>query len=231
MKCLVLAAGEGVRMKPLTNNIPKPLIKVNGNCFIHYLMKNISSAGIKEIGLVVHYKKEKMIKWAKNSEFNIEIISQKECLGTGDAVRSAEKWLGNENFIVLMGDNLYSFRDISNICKNDSFCYVGGIAHKNPELFGVLVNNGGSLERIVEKPKDRLGNLINTGLYKFTPKIFGALKKIKKSDSGEYYLTDAVSLLCKEQLVKVKILEDYWINFGTIKDIPVVEKFVRKTFE
>ena len=82
------------------------------------------------------------------------------------------------------------------------------------------------LKKIVEKPKKFIGNLINTGLYKFTPEIFEKIKKIKISKRGEYELTDAINLLAKEKKVKVKKIKDYWFDFGNPADIIKISRFL-----
>ena len=168
MKALVLAAGRGTRMNHLTDEIPKPLIKINQRTFLDYVIESITETGIRDIGIVVGYMKERIIESLKGSDLNITFIEQKEQLGTGHAIKMAKDWSGGGSFIVLMGDNLYSPNDIASISKDDEFCYVAGYNHKNPEKFGVLETDGHVLKGIIEKPSDPPSNLINTGLYKFT---------------------------------------------------------------
>ena len=158
-------------------------------------------------------------------------MEQKEQLGTGHATRTAQDFAGSENFILLMADNLYSPRDLKAIAKNDSFCYIAGMVHKNPEKYGVLVKRNGCLERIEEKPKTFVGNVINTGLYKLTPEIFKALDRIEKSPRGEYEITDALTLLAKQKKVRVFIIQDYWLDFGCKDDIPRIAEFLSKPFK
>ncbi len=226
MKALILAAGKGTRMGALTDNIPKPLIEINKKPFLGFILENLSRAGINEIGIVVGYKKERIIDFLKDRKPKPTFIEQKVQLGTGHAVRAAEEWANGKNFIVLMSDNLYSPADIKNISREDSFCYVAGCEHSTPEKFGVLMTDGEFLGRIIEKPSNPPGNLINTGLYKFTPEIFGAIGRVKKSERGEYEITDAINLLCKTQKVRFIKLYDYWLNLGCPGDIQKLEKFV-----
>jgi len=228
MKALILAAGRGTRMNHLTDDMPKPLIKINKRAFLDLILENLSVAGIDDVGIVVGYKKEKIIQHLKDSEPKIKtrFIEQEEQLGTGHAIKMAKEWSGGEDFIVLMGDNLYSPKDIKNICREEGFCCVAGYEHKHPENFGVLVINKGRLERIVEKPSSPPSNMINTGLYRFTPDIFDALDRTKKSERDEYEITDAITMLCQKQMVKVVKIQDYWLNLGCPEDIPKLEKFL-----
>ena len=137
--------------------------------------------------------------------------------------------MGKENFLVVFGDNLYSVKDLKAFNIDDDYNYIGGFFHKNPEKYGVLISDKGFLKKIIEKPKKYVGNLINTGLYKFTPEVFDKLSKIRKSPRGEYELTDVVTLLAKEKKVKVKELQDYWLDFGNPADVMRISRFLKKS--
>lgn len=224
MKVVVLAAGKGTRMLPLTKDVPKVLVEVNKKPFLYYVFSNLIKAGYDQIGLVVSYKKEKIEKFLKEYGFSATLIDQKEPLGTGHAVNSAKDFVGEEQFIVINGDNLYSTDDIEQINNEDEYCYICGIKSKTPEKYGVLLADDGFLKEIVEKPKKFVGDLVNTGLYKFTSEVFKELAKVKKNEKGEYYLTDAVTALAKKKKVKVAKINDFWLDLGSPEDVPIVEK-------
>jgi len=226
MKAVLLVAGKGTRMLPLTKDKPKHFIEINGKPFIHHLLEDLKEAGFKEFGLVVNYRKEFFKEFAKNKD-DISIIEQERTLGTGDAVRSVKDFVGGENFVVVMGDNLYDPQDLKRMVKKDGFCYVAGKKAKHPERYGVLVEDQGLLKKIVEKPENFVGDLINVGLYKFTPKVFGALERIKLSPRGEFEVTDAINILAQQGLVKVVKMNGYWVDFGKPEDIKKVEDFIR----
>jgi len=225
-KIVILAAGKGVRFLPLTENIPKPLIKVRGEPFLHFLLKRVLDAGYKDIGLVVGHKKERIKEFLDEKKINATLIEQEEPLGTGDAVKSAKDFAGDDDFVVVGGDNLWSSRDLSSINRDDGFCYVGVMDSDTPEKFGVIIEEKGFLKEIIEKPESSSSSLVNTGLYKFSPEIFDALGRITRSERGEYELTDAINLLAKNRNVKVFKLGDYWIDFGSKQDIPKIEQFL-----
>ena len=111
--------------------------------------------------------------------------------------------------------------------KDDDFNYVAGLIHENPEKYGVLITEGDLLKEIIEKPKEYVGNLINTGLYKFTSDVFKKLPLIEKSLRGEYELTDVLSLLAEEGKVKVIEMKDGWMDFGNPDDIEKCSKFLK----
>lgn len=227
MKVVILAAGLGRRMLPLTESMPKPLIPINGRPFLYHILKNIHKAGFNDIIVVANYKMEMIKEFLKQYRFCVTIVDQKEPLGTAHAIASAKNLI-KENFVVLMSDNLYSSEDLKRFAIDDGMNYVGGIIHNNPERYGNLLMNENFLERIVEKPVQKVSDFINVGLYKFTPEIFSTIRKIKKSERGEYEITDAISLLCREKKVKVIELKNYWLDLGKPDDIAVIEEFLEK---
>lgn len=243
-KVVVAAAGQGTRMLRLTNNKPKTLINVRERPFLAYLLDDLFEAGYKEIILVVGYKEDLMKKFldeykssSKNKDKKIDLVSQYEILGpkekeygTACPVKCVKDFVKNEQFVFLYGDNLYSVKDLKKMNTEDGYCYVAGIKDAHPEKYGVLITDNGFLKEIIEKPKDFVGDLINTGLYKFTPDVFKKLSKIKKSPRGEYEITDAISLLAKEKKVKVKKIEDYWKDFGNPGDVIKISKMMKHGF-
>ena len=244
-KVVIAAAGQGTRMLHLTKDKPKHLICVLKRPFIFYLLDNIFKAGYKEIILIVGYKAEKFKESLKNYKLptknhKIRIINQFEILGEAEGKGKKGKYgtacplmcvkniIGKENFLMVAGGDFYLAKDLKKFNINDKYNYIAGFYHKNPEKFGVLlVDNKRFLKKIVEKPKEYLGNLINISLYKFTPEVFNKLSKIKKSPRGEYEITDVVSLLAKDKKVKVKILKDFWMDFGNPADIINLSKFLK----
>ncbi len=132
-----------------------------------------------------------------------------------------------ENFLMVCGDNLYSVKDLKSFGVDDKYNYVAGFYHEHPEKYGVLVSDDGFLKEIIEKPKRYVGNLVNTGLYKFTPEVFNKISMVHLSPRGEYELTDAITLLAKDKKVKIKKIQDYWLDFGNPSDIIKVSKFLK----
>ena len=233
-KVLISAAGRGTRMLDLAQNKPKHLIEVKGKPFLYYLLSNLKKAGFIEMIMVVGYKKEFMAKFLKkyNSEFKITLVNQFDILGenkygTACPLECTKNLLKDKNFLAVYGDNLYSVKDLKRFNIDDDYCYIAGLSHKEPQNYGVLyVDSKGFLKSIVEKPKKHIGNLINTGLYKFTPDVFNYLDKIKLSSRGEYELTDIIDILAKKRKMKVKNLKGIWLDFGKPQDIIKVEKYL-----
>lgn len=227
MKIVILAAGKGTRMGSMSESIPKVLMPIKGKPFLYYLIQNIKKVGFKDIGVVVNYKKEKIKEFLEEYNLKATLIEQKQPLGTGDAVKSAKDFVKNENFIVCMGDDLYSTENLRLAVKNDNSNYIFGYKHPNPERFGMLMEKNGFLTEIKEKPKEFVSDLVNIGLYKFTPEIFHTLEKIKKSERGEYELTDALTLLAKKNKVKVIKVNNGWYYLNQPEDIIVMEQSLK----
>ncbi|MDP2586327.1 MAG: sugar phosphate nucleotidyltransferase [Candidatus Komeilibacteria bacterium] len=233
-KVVVAAAGRGTRMLHLSQEKPKHLIEINGHPFLYYLLKNLKEAGFTEAIMVIGYKKEIMEKFLNTyqGEFKITIVNQFDILGdkygTLCPIECVKDLIGHdESFITVYGDNLYSVGDLKKFFIDDDFNYISGLKHPEPQKYGVLIRDGEDyLDKIIEKPTTFVGNLINTGLYKFTPSIFKKLPLIAKSSRGEFELTDAINLLAKEKRVKIKEIEDFWLDFGKPDDVQTIGEFL-----
>jgi bifunctional UDP-N-acetylglucosamine pyrophosphorylase/glucosamine-1-phosphate N-acetyltransferase len=244
-KVVIAVAGQGTRMLNLSKDKSKHLIEVNGRPFLAYVLDNLFLAGYTDVILVAGYMNELMENFKRdyvppqNGEFKIRSVNQYEFLG--DPRGTPEKIYGTAcplmcvknditgQFLFIYGDNLFSANDLKEMNIDDDFNYIAGLISDNPENYGVLVANGEYLDKIVEKPKEYIGNLINAGLYKFTPEIFEKISEIKKSPRGEYEITDAISLLAQEKKVKIKKIKDYWYDFGKPGDIEKLSKFLKKS--
>ncbi len=233
-KVVIAAAGQGTRMLHLTKSRPKHLIKVQKKPFLGYLLDNLLKAGYKEIILVVGYKEELIRQFLKEYGYEATIVNQFEILGgkekiygTACPLMCIKDIIDKEHFLFVCGDNLYSVADLKAMNIEGEYNYVAGLYHEHPERYGVLVTDNRFLKKIIEKPKKYVGNLINTGLYKFTPEVFKKLSKIKKSPRGEYEITDVITLLARERKVKIKKIKDYWVDFGSPADIIKFSRFLK----
>lgn len=233
-KVLISAAGRGTRMLDLAKDKPKHLIETNGKPFLYYLLSNLKEAGFKDIVMVVGYKKEFMEEFLDKykDEFNIKIVNQFDLLGeekygTACPIECVKDILSGESFLSVYGDNLYSVEDLRRFNIDDKYSYVAGLPHESPQNYGVLqVDGDGMLRQVIEKPKEYVGNLINTGLYKFTPEVFAYLDKIDISPRGEYELTDIINLLAAKGKVKALDLKGVWLDFGKPDDVKKVEDYL-----
>lgn len=246
-KVVIAAAGQGTRMLEFSKDKSKHLICVNNKPFLAYLMDQLVQAGYTDMVLVVGFKKELMEGFVKEylksqPEIKIQIIDQHAILGpkekkygTACPVECVKDIVKNESFLYVYGDNLFSVKDLKSMNIDDEFCYIAGLKQSHPEKYGVLIparSAGGEdgddfLEKIIEKPKEFVGDLINAGLYKFTGEVFEKIPLIEKSERGEYEITDVISLLAGEKRVKIKKIKDYWHDFGNPEDVEKLSKFIK----
>lgn len=227
MKVVILAAGKGIRMLPLTQNIPKILVEVNGKPFLWYVLQRLKSAGFKDFIIVGGYKIEMLKEFVINNNINAIVVEQKEQKGTAHALIQAKYFCGREQFLVVNGDSLFSVDDLKELGKMHFTSCIVGKEVDHPEKYGVLLTQGNKLSKIIEKPKEFVGNSANVGIYKFTPEIWTALDKIGLSPRGEYELTDAVTRLAMHGNVQVLKLKDYWVDFGSLEDVKRVSDFLK----
>jgi len=212
MKAIILAAGKGTRLKPLTETVPKPLLRIANKPILEYNLDALQNL-VDEVLIVVGYKKEQIIEYFGTSFKGIKItyIIQKEICGTGNAVLQCEKFV-NGSFIVMNGDDIYFKKDIEKCFKKRYSILAKEVS--NPERFGVLkLKKEKYLDKIIEKPKKFVSNLANTALYKVDDRVFIFLKNIRKSKRGEYEFVDAVTELAKKEKVEF-VKANNWISIG-----------------
>jgi len=195
MQAIILAAGKSTRTYPLTLTRPKPLLKVANKTILEYNLEALNDI-VSEIIIVVGYKKNMIKGFIKKNhpKLNIKFIEQKEQLGTGHAVSIMKDHIKNK-FILLMGDNIYSKRDIKEVAKHQYSVLIKKV--KNWQNFGVVREKNNILVDIIEKPKKYISDLVSCALFSLDNEIFNVLEVIKKSERGELELTDAIEQISK----------------------------------
>lgn len=221
MQCVILAAGKGTRMRPLTEHVPKPLIKVCGKPLLQHIAEALPSE-IDEIILVVNYLEDQIRAYC-GEEFcgrRVKYVTQANPAGgTGDALRCAEPLLRGR-FLFMYADDIHGAKTLKDVV---SYPYAMLAAHsEEPQHFGVLeLNNDRTLKSIHEKPEVPPSNLINIGGMVLDTDIFSY--EAEPSASGEIYITDMVTAFAKDH--PVVVLEQYvWIPVGKPEDIVLAEE-------
>ncbi|MFX1409635.1 MAG: nucleotidyltransferase family protein, partial [Promethearchaeota archaeon] len=214
MKAVILAAGEGKRLRPITFTRPKALIPLAGKPYLEHTILGLKEAGIDHILLIVGYKEYLIKKYFANCEkdFNIKIefITQENYLGTAHAASCAKDFINNESFLLMYGDILVDnsvFKEIIQKFKNTKADgIISLIEVKNPENYGIIsLNSNGFFKKITEKPalELNLGNLANAGVFIFDSAIFKAIEKTKKSIRNEFEFTDSMEILVNQLNKKI----------------------------
>jgi bifunctional UDP-N-acetylglucosamine pyrophosphorylase/glucosamine-1-phosphate N-acetyltransferase len=214
LKAIILAAGEGKRMRPLTYEKPKVMLPLVGKPIIEHLLGNIKEVGISDFIFVVGYHDETIRDYfGRGAEWDVDIlyVTQKAQLGTADALLMTEN-LVEDKFIMLNGDTIVSAGDIRKVITDD--ITLGVIEVENPEDYGVVETEGGRITEIHEKMRVPISNLVNAGVYALDESIFGVLSKTDKSKRGEFELTDSLQLLIEsgEDIFWKKI--EHWIDLS-----------------
>jgi UDP-N-acetylglucosamine diphosphorylase/glucosamine-1-phosphate N-acetyltransferase len=230
MKAVVLAAGEGVRLQPVTLTRPKHLIKVGGKPILEHCLKALKSCGINEIMVVVHFMVDAIRDYfgeGENFGLKIEYVEQKEVLGTGNAVSVAEPYV-EDDFLLVYGDLLFTADAVKKVIglhkKEKPVMTMAVVPVENPEDYGIVeLEDEGSVKRLIEKPSriEALTNLANAGIYVFSTEIFEKVRETSASARGEWEITDAISLLLKEKkpISGVKVSRDDWFDVGRPWDL------------
>lgn len=223
MKGVLLTAGEGTRMRPLTLTRPKTMLQVGGKPILQYNLEALRDAGIKDIIMVVGYKKEAIQDYFEDgSSFgvNITYVIQEKRLGTAHAINSIRNAIDNQ-FIVLNGDIIVDSELIVDLIakfeSNDASSILTLTQVEDPSSFGVVEIENGRIKNIVEKPApgEAPSNLINAGIYLFDNTIFNAIDRTPKSERGEYEITDSLKIQITENKPVLGLKSDSkWIDVG-----------------
>jgi glucose-1-phosphate thymidylyltransferase len=228
MKGLILAAGKGTRLKPLTSTIPKHLLPVANKPILFYVLEQLKDAGLSDIGIVVSpetsHDIEAVVKDGSAWGVKVTYILQKQALGLAHAVKTASDYLADSVFLLFLGDNLIKGRvaDVIaayNAQRPDALIVLKEVV--DPRAFGVAeVDSSGKVQRVVEKPKEPKSNLALVGVYVFTPVIHRAISELKPSWRGEYEITDAIQkLLDTGKKVYSHVLDGWWLDTGKKEDL------------
>jgi bifunctional UDP-N-acetylglucosamine pyrophosphorylase/glucosamine-1-phosphate N-acetyltransferase len=219
MDALILAAGEGTRMRPLTANTAKPMLPVAGKPCIEHTFDALKKVGVKRMVVVIGWRMAHLRNFIQDQKgVKIETVEQKSRLGTAHAIQQARKKF-SEPFLCVNGDVVLSsgmVKDLLDAHKKSGLSVVLGKEVEKPERYGVLQldRDKTRLVKILEKPKRPPSNLINTGLYVLDTGIFKAIDTTGKSRRGEYEITDSLTTMAREPGVVVKTTKHEYIDIS-----------------
>jgi UDP-N-acetylglucosamine diphosphorylase/glucosamine-1-phosphate N-acetyltransferase len=229
MKAAILAAGEGVRLQPITATRPKHLIKIGGKPILEHCLNALKASGIKDVVIVVHYMADSIRTYfgdGKKHGLKIEYVEQKGVLGTGNAVSVLEPFM-QEDFLVANGDMLFDAEAVKTVIethqKEKPAATLTVAPVENPENYGVVELEGNNVKRIIEKPPhdEAPTNLANAGIYAFSTEIFAKLKQTSPTSRGEWEIPDAIAIMISEnkKVIAIKIDGKQWLDIGRPWDL------------
>lgn len=224
MQCVILAAGKGRRLRPLTETTPKPLVKVAGQTLLDHIVSALPSA-VDELIIVTGYLEEQIQKYC-GKEFHgrkVTYVHQAEQKGTSHALWLCKDLLKGR-FLFMFADDLHGADDIARATSFTRSMLT--LTTSNPEKFGIVVRHpDGTLAEMIEKPEHPPSNLASTGVMVLDDHIF-EFDPYAVETKGEYYLTDVIQEYAKQYPIAV-VEQNLWIPIGYPEDIEKAEKLLR----
>jgi UDP-N-acetylglucosamine diphosphorylase / glucose-1-phosphate thymidylyltransferase / UDP-N-acetylgalactosamine diphosphorylase / glucosamine-1-phosphate N-acetyltransferase / galactosamine-1-phosphate N-acetyltransferase len=230
MKAVLLAAGAGERLMPITATRPKHLIKVGGKPILQFCLEAVKRAGITEAIIVTHYMGEAIRGYFGDGEklgIKLSYVEQKEILGTGNAAEVAEPYV-DDDFVLIYGDLLFGQDSVKQVLSQfttgKTAAVMAVVAVDRPENYGIIQQDAErKVKRIVEKPAagKAPSNLANAGIYAFSKDVFDKIKQTKASVRGEWELTDAITKLAEEgkTVLAAQLSKADWFDVGRPWDL------------
>lgn len=238
MKGLVLSGGRGTRLRPITHTNAKQLIPVANKPILFYGLEAIRDAGITNIGIIVGDTYDEIHSEVGDGSplgVNITYIHQEAPLGLAHAVMTAEEFLGDESFVMYLGDNLIKdgIKDLVDefrLKRPHAQILLSKVS--NPNQFGVAVLEGERVVNLEEKPEEPKSDLALVGVYMFDSTVFKAVKAIKPSKRGELEITDAIQWLIDQGYnVVPHIVNGWWKDTGKLEDMLEANRIILDTLQ
>jgi len=233
LKGLILSGGKGTRLRPITYTSAKQLVPVANKPVLFYGIEYMVEAGITDIGIVVGDTREEIKNAVGSGDrwgAKVTYIPQEAPLGLAHAVKIAEPYLGSDPFVMYLGDNMIEGGFAPFVREYQSGGYNCEVLLKrvpNPQQYGVAVVEDGTVQRLVEKPREPISNLALVGVYMFDHHVFEAVNAIKPSARGELEITDAIQYLLDHGYhIHAHELDGWWFDTGKMEDMLEVNRLV-----
>lgn len=233
MKGVILAAGKGTRLYPVTYIIPKPLLPLANRPTLHYAFDRLKEIGVTDICIVVGENESQMRDaLGDGSQLGVSLtyVKQTNPHGLAHAVGFAKEFVGDDSFCLYLGDAIYG----SPLTEAAEKFVKSGAANLNlvkpvedPRRYGVANTEGDRIVKLVEKPAEPESNLAMAGVYFFGPQIWSVLPGLQPSARGEYEITDAIQILIdKGEVVLAGVYDGTWFDSGTLDSFLEVSAFL-----
>ena len=239
MKAVVLAAGKGTRLRPLTDDKPKGMVEVADRPLLTHCFERLVELGADELIVVVGYRKQDVISHYGDDFEGVPITysHQREQNGLAHALLTVEEHI-DDDFMLILGDNVFDANladvvDRQQEDRADAAFLVEEVPWEEASRYGVCdTNKYGEIVEVVEKPDDPPSNLVMTGFYTFTPAIFHACHLVQPSNRGEYEISEAIDLLIRSGRTIDAIRLDGWrIDVGYPEDRDEAERRLQESVE
>ncbi|MFC4989827.1 UTP--glucose-1-phosphate uridylyltransferase AglF [Saliphagus infecundisoli] len=239
MQAVVLAAGKGTRLRPLTDEKPKGMVEIDGKPILSHCFEQLVELGAEEFVVVVGYEKEKIIEHYGDAFKGVPITytHQREQNGLAHALLSVREHV-DDDFMLMLGDNIFNanLKDVVRRQREDradAAFLVEEVPWEEASRYGVTdTNDYGEITEVIEKPDEPPTNLVMTGFYTFTPAIFPACELVQPSNRGEYEISEAIDLLIRSgRTIDAIKLEGWRIDVGYPEDRDEAESRLQEARE
>lgn len=232
MQAVILAAGEGKRLRPITNEIPKAMVEINGKPILQIILEQLKTVNVTEAIIIVHHKKEK-IKEKFGTDFEgikLTYCCQPEMLGDGHAITFAKPYLKQDKFLTIACDSLFPTKHLQKLLNHESDGVMTAceVEYEQAKRFGVLLTEERKVRKIIEKSPEPPSTLANTSIYYLPKEIFEAGKRIGKGAGDEFRLVDAIQLLIDEGKHFSHETLTEWLDIGTKEQLQEAQQLARK---
>ncbi|MGH9148930.1 MAG: glucose-1-phosphate thymidylyltransferase [Acidimicrobiales bacterium] len=244
MRGLILCGGAGTRLRPITHTSAKQLVPVANKPILFFGLEAMAEAGIREVGIIVGGDTAGEIRDAvgDGSRFGLDVtyITQPQPLGLAHCVLIAREFLGDDDFVMYLGDNLLRQRLSQFVQAFEGARTASPAAAQillarvpDPRQFGVAeLGPAGEVARLVEKPADPPSDLALVGVYLFDQRVHGAVRAIAPSARGELEITDAIQWLIDQgHEVRMQVLDGWWIDTGKLTPLLEANRLILETLE
>jgi glucose-1-phosphate thymidylyltransferase len=235
LKGVILAAGKGSRLYPVTHHIPKPLLPLANRPTLEYSFDRLKEIGVTDICIVVGEMGPQMQEFlGDGSQYGVRLsyVTQTHPQGLAHAVGFAKDFVASDSFVLYLGDAIYSqgFADHASRFEGSGCANLNIVKPvPDPTRFGVANVEGERIVKLVEKPKEPESNLAMAGMYFFGPQIWEVMPDLQPSARGEYEITDAIQLLIDGgETVLAGVYEGEWFDTGTLDSFLETSKFLTK---
>jgi glucose-1-phosphate thymidylyltransferase len=238
LKGLILSGGKGTRLRPLTYTSAKQLVPVANKPVLFYGIEAIAEAGIRDVGIVVGDTQAEIraavgdgSRWG----LRVEYIEQDAPRGLAHAVKISEPFIGGDPFVMYLGDNLLNkgiTHFVDEFRREKPAAQILLARVPDPQMFGVAQLDGERVVRLVEKPKEPIGDLALVGVYMFGPQVFESVNRIRPSFRNELEITDAIQDLIDRGLtVRPHIVDGWWKDTGRLEDMLEANRLILDTLQ
>lgn len=245
MKGIILAGGYGTRLYPLTKYISKQLLPIYDKPMIYYPLSILMQSNIKDVLIItnpefINFYKD-LLNDGSHLGMNIEYKIQLEPKGIAEAFILGEKFIGDDNVCLILGDNLFYGNKIDKLLSScirnlqNNLCTIIGYEVDDPKRFGVVeFDNNQEVLSIEEKPKKPKSNYAVTGLYFYTNDVIAYAKELKPSNRGELEITDLNNIYIEKQKMVIEMMDSNafkWLDSGTFTALHESSKFIMEQQE